>query len=175
MASVEAVVVELVRDAGDRRTIAGVLGGLSRTSSPPLPTRRRALWVGGGVDPALIARTQDIEHRRMVAQVLMAENRVLYERVSEIRADLAIARGEAKAQLELELKIITERLAVRCAATSSRSRSTTPRSPRSSTSSESSTPSRPSPARHLPKSASSGGSRCATSSPGPSPSASTPG
>ena len=65
------------------------------------------------MDPALIARTQDIEHLRMVAQVLMAENRVLYERVSELRAELAIERGEDKAQLELELKIITERLAVR--------------------------------------------------------------
>lgn len=65
------------------------------------------------MDQGLIERTQDLEHLRLIARVLLAENRILYERVSALRVELAEARHEDRAQLELELKIITEQLARR--------------------------------------------------------------
>lgn len=60
-----------------------------------------------------IQHEKDIERLRRIALVLATENDVLYSRVSALRAELAVARNEDRAQLELELKIIKEQLAQR--------------------------------------------------------------
>lgn len=65
------------------------------------------------MDRARIRRIQDIEHLRQIALALETETRVLYERVSKLRAELAVARNDDKAQIALELKIIQEQLARR--------------------------------------------------------------
>ena len=65
------------------------------------------------MDRDRIRRIQDIEHLRQIALALETETRVLYERVSKLRAELAVARNDDKAQIALELKIIQEQHALR--------------------------------------------------------------
>ena len=60
-----------------------------------------------------LAREMDLERLRQMARLLEAENTRLHQRLGALTRQLAEARGEDRAQLELELQHLTEQLAAR--------------------------------------------------------------
>ena len=59
---------------------------------------------------ASIETEKDIERLRKMALVLHKENDVLHQRLQRLTVELALARGEDRCQLELELQLLKERL-----------------------------------------------------------------
>ena len=62
------------------------------------------------MDRARIEAEQDKEALRRMALALEASNRALYRRMQQLHVALAEATGEAQAELELELRVVTEQL-----------------------------------------------------------------
>jgi transposase len=60
-----------------------------------------------------LVRETDVERLRQMALLLEAENARLHQRLVALTRELAEARGEDRAQLELELQHLTEQLAAR--------------------------------------------------------------